>query len=334
MHRLLITVIALGCIIFPQPIKAEQALTVSASPVFSLVNVNPGSSATRKLTLNNKSALPLTVAIETRGFTATDDHGGSDFPNSKSGPQHWFSFSPSSFQIGPHSAQDITTTIKVPLDAVSGGQYASVFFVASAPPDPLGKATQVNFSARIGTFFFMTVGGNIQSNGEVTRFSTNQFWQHSPVNFQIAVHNFGNIHIKPHSTLAIKNVFGKTVEQDTDAGLYVLPGLSRRWELQSKNNLKPGHYTAVLSTKISAKSKTTVKTIGFWILPWQLIIILLLIVFMAVIILKPQIKSLAATYVSKGGKVWLKNTLKHVLTRALIFLQYMKSWVSFKLKKK
>ncbi len=315
MYRYVITFISLVCIIFPQATRAEPALTVSATPVFSLVTVNPGSSAVRRLTLTNKSDLALNVAIESRGFTATDDHGGSDYPNSKSGPQHWFSFSPNSFQIASHSSQVITTTIKVPPDAVSGGHYASIFFLASAPPDPTGNLTQVNFSARIGTFFFMTVGGNLHNDGEVTSFSTKQFWQHSPIHFAIKVHNFGNIHLKPHSTLTIKSAFGKTVEQINDAGLYVLPGTSRKWEIDSKNRLSPGHYTASLSTKISSKSKSTVKTIGFWIIPWELIALVALVGVVGFIIIKPQLKNLISTYKSNGGNTWLKQNTKKIIVR-------------------
>lgn len=333
MYRLIISLITFACIVFPQAIKAEQALTVSATPVFSLVTVNPGSSSTRQLTLSNKSDLPLNVAIESRGFTATDDHGGSDFPNSKSGPQHWFSFSPNSFQIAPHSSRVITATIKVPPDAVSGGQYASVFFIASAPPDPTGKVTQVNFSARIGTFFFMTVGGNLHSDGEVTRFSTKKFWQRAPVHFQIKIHNFGNIHIKPHSVLTIKNALGKTVEQDNDFGLYVLPGTSRKWELDTKNKLGPGYYTASLSTKITSKSKNTVKTIGFWILPWQLITSMVLTCLFGFILLKPQVKSLIASYKMKGGNSWLKRAIKNSISHNIRRIKNAFRWLGLKLKK-
>jgi hypothetical protein len=307
---------------------------VSASPVFSLVTINPGATTTRPLTLTNQSNLSLNVTVESRGFTATDDKGGSDFPNSKSGPQHWFSFSPRKFTVPPHSAQSIVATVTVPKDAVSGGQYASVFFVASAPPDSTSGVTQVNYSARIGTYFFMTVGGNLHPDGSVTKFNTGLFWQHAPIHFQLLAHNFGNIHIKPHSTLQITTFSGRTVFSEVDPGLYILPGRTRTWEILSNSHLSPGYYHAKLTTKITASSKETTKTISFWIFPWQLFVLLLLTLLLGAVILRPQLTGLRAAFTEAGGRAMVLAKVKSVLRKSIRLLKFSRVLIKMKMWRK
>jgi hypothetical protein len=309
MKYLLCAVLTLAAMAIPATSHAEQALTVGASPVFSLITANPGSSTTRQITLTNSSDLALNVSVESRGFTATDDKGGSDFPNSKSGPQHWFSFSPSTFSVPAHSSFRVPVTISVPKDTVSGGHYASVFFIASAQQPSTAGVTQINFSARVGTFFFMTVGGNLHPDGKVVRFSTKLFWQQAPIRFKLAVHNFGNIHIKPHSVISITNVFGKEVYRAIDPGLYVLPGKSRNSELASGTKLSPGYYSARLTTKITSTSKETVKTVGFWVIPWQLFLIVLFVLMLGAILIRPQLIVLKSSFVAAGGFSGLKKLI-------------------------
>ena len=310
MRKLLTLLITLSALLFPMASHADEPLSVSATPVFSLLTINPGATTTQAITLTNSSKTALNISVESHGFAATDDSGGSDFPDSKSGPQHWFSFSPSTFTLEAQSKKQVIATISVPKDAVSGGQYASVFFVASAASDNGEPTTKVNFSARIGTFFFMTIGGNLHPQGQVSRFSTKMFWQHSPVLFNVSVHNFGNIHIKPHSTLTIKNIFGKTVYQAVDPGLFVLPGKTRNWEVPSNKHLSPGLYTATLATKITQKSHETVRTIHFWILPWQLILLILIVGFFGVLVLKPQLRRLKKDFSDAGGMPMVKSVAK------------------------
>lgn len=283
---------------------------MGVTPVFSLVTINPGTTAARKLTVTNQSNLALSISAESRGFNANDENGGSDFPNSKSGAQHWFSFEPSKFILPAHSSQTVTVTISVPQDAISGGQYASVFFIATAPPDPNSAATKVNFSARIGTFFFMTVGGNIHPDGKLLDFSTHLFWQHAPIRFRIDVHNFGNIHIKPHSVLRIDNIFGKSVYQTIDPGLFVLPGKTRTWQLIATQKLHPGFYTAYLSTKITSKSPDTMRVAHFWVIPWQLIVLICSIIAISWFIMRPQLRRLKVSYIELGGGKALREMMK------------------------
>lgn len=310
MYRIYLVLFTLSLLLLPQPSRAEQAIQVGITPVFSLVTINPGTTTTRKLTVTNQSNLALSISAESRGFIASDENGGSDFPNSKSGPQHWFSFEPNKFLLAAHSSRAVAVTIAVPPDAISGGQYASVFFIATAPPDPNSAATQVNFSARIGTYFFMTVGGNIHPDGKLVGFSTAYFWQHAPIRFRIDIHNFGNIHIKPHSALQITNIFGKSVYKTADPGLFVLPGKTRTWQIIASQKLHPGFYTAYLKTKITSKSAETIRVVHFWVIPWQLITLLAVIIVSAWIILRPQLRELHRSYKEAGGGKYVAKKCK------------------------
>ncbi|MEO7617518.1 MAG: hypothetical protein ABIS59_01605, partial [Candidatus Saccharibacteria bacterium] len=200
---------------------------------------------------------------------------------------------------------------------VSGGQYASVFFVATAPPDSTGAAPQVDYSARIGTFFFMTVGGNLHPAGRIIDFGAPFVTQKSPVHFKLTIHNDGNIHIKPHSVLRISSFFGKTVYQAVDPGLYVLPGLNRKWELSGGKNLRPGYYTATLKTKITIKSPEIIHSIHFWIIPWQLALLLTVLVVGAWLILRPQIHALRKSLRQAGGMPYIRLRLRALYSTSI-----------------
>ncbi len=317
--------IFLAGLTFPSIARADNALSVGSSPVFSLVTVNPGQLASRRLTLTNSSDLALDVTMESRSFVTTDDQGGSDYPNLKSGAQHWFSFSPSTFSIPAHATKQVIVNIQVPKDAISGGHYASVFFIANAPQNPYNSGTEVNFSARVGSFFFMTVGGDLHPDGKLIRFDTNTFWQRAPAHFNVSMHNFGNVHIKPHSVLQVSNVFGKKVSESVDPGLYVLPGKTRNWELLSSTKLSPGFYRAKLITKITPQSRESIAVRTFWILPWQLVTIIFLTLLVGAVILRPQLVQLYRDFKAAGG---IKKSFKKLLSTLAIILKKILSKIN------
>lgn len=240
---------------------------LQVSPVLEDIIVNPGVSIHKQLQITNLSSISVPIKAYTRSFIATDETGGSDYPDiaDASAAQHWFKIDNSEFIVGPNSSVTFPLTIDVPKNAEPGGHYATLFFESLAPINST-EANSLYVSSRIGSLFFLSVSGEIKQSGYISEFSTKYIWRSGLADFKLAFENNGNVHLKPESELTIhKN--GKIVRTLKDNGQTILPQKTRRWQLQLDTPLSPGIYKAVLSTKNTATGKLTSKEVNFIVLP-------------------------------------------------------------------
>jgi hypothetical protein len=129
----------------------------------------------------------------------------------------------------------------------------------------------------------------------------------------VLVQNTGNVHVRPVGTIQIYNAFGKergeiSINGNGNLG-YVLPSSSREFDVEWQGQpslLDMGPYTAVLSLAYGENgTKSVSQTIGFWVIPIDQIVEILLGVIAAasifVFIIKRIIRGMLAKEISKFG---------------------------------
>jgi hypothetical protein len=87
------------------------------------------------------------------------------------------------------------------------------------------------------------------------------------------------VHLVPHGTIELKNIFGKTIETLPIDAYFSLPHSVRYREIKWDPGFLLGRYTAHLALDAGYDNKVDTAKIAIWIIPWKYIGIFAGIVF-------------------------------------------------------
>ena len=184
-----------------------------------------------------------------------------------------------SFILGHNQRARIPVTVSLPLDAEPGGLYGSVLIdtvaVDATPGDGAGTAPQSAIIARIGTLFFVTVPGAVDTQGSLSHFGTvpeKIFFQGSPINFGILFENKGTMHLAPYGELRITNIFDEEVGYVEIDPWFVFPQSIRLREIVWERDFLFGRYTATVFINRSYDDTIDTQSVSFWVLPWKVML--------------------------------------------------------------
>lgn len=257
-----------------------QGLEISP-PVVEL-SADPGQTVTTTIRIRNVTSGELIAKGKADDFGAGSTEDGQpkllldETGSTRYSLKFWVQGVPD-LALAPKELKTTTIKIIVPANAEPGGHYGVVRFTA-VPPDLQG--TGVALSASIGALILLKVSGSIQENVSIAEFSAGQsgkkgsFFEHGPVDFVTRLQNQGSVHEKVTGSIAVKSWTGQKIADVpvNPKGGNVLPGSIRRFTESLTNKQLFGHYTAVLSLNYSA-GKTLTSTIGFWVIPWKLVLL-------------------------------------------------------------
>jgi hypothetical protein len=265
-----------------------QGLEISP-PVIELA-ADPGQTVTATIRVRNVTGGQLIAKGRADDFGAGSDESGQpkllldETGETRYSLKFWVAGVPD-LRLAPQELKTTTVTIKVPQNAEPGGHFGVIRFTA-VPPDLEG--TGVALSASVGTLVLLKVSGPISEKLSVAELSAWQnlgqsnarktnFFEHGPVGFVVRLRNDGSVHEKATGAITVTNAFGKKVAavNVNERGGNVLPNSVRRFESPMSQKQLFGHYTANLAMTYSGGKKLT-GTIGFWVIPWKLILLGLL----------------------------------------------------------
>lgn len=279
-----------------------QALEI-APPVLNLT-ADPGQSIQANISIRDVSTTPLIVRGEVNDFTANGEDGtpkllieeGETSPYSL---KPWIGPIPQ-LTLKPRQIESLPVTIRVPADAAPGGYYAVVRFTATAPEL---EDTGVSLSASLGTLILLRVNGEANEQMSVEEFSVSKdgtkasIFDATPVDFVTRIRNEGSVHQQPTGKISVKDMFGNKVA-NVNVNLNqnnVLPGSVRRFESPLDKTVIGdrwlfGRYTADLVVTYGSKQATTTSQVSFWIIPYKLIAIIVLVLLVVFFIFRVAIK--------------------------------------------
>lgn len=297
-------------------------LNLTTSPLPISLKVNPGTSVSTELRVQNSGSQPEILKIDLYKFRAYGDSGKPQILDREPGDDYfnWVSFSQPTFRAEPNVWKTIKMNINVPKTAAFGYYYAVVFSrTDQARPDANQNADIVGGSATLVLLEADVPGAKRQI--DVTSFTADKkFYEFLPATFRVALRNSGQVHGAPSGTLFIsrgsKQVAAIAVNAD---GGNILPSSSRsfsakwndgfpvyqektesekvvmngngqaemelKWELSKASKLKFGKYTAklVMVYDEGTRDIPIEGTLSFWVVPWKLILGLLLVIALATI---------------------------------------------------
>lgn len=264
-----------------------------------------------------KTFYPIAINFRQKGETGSPEFYDNTKPISANAAK-WISFEKESYSLDKGQNVDVNYTITVPADAEPGGHYVAIIFSDKNRAEEEQNA--VALGKEIGELLFLTVAGDIRETGDLIEFTSEKaLYEFTPVNLYIKYKNNGNIHttiggnIFIHTGDITKPVATITINRDEEGRVgFTLPGATRSY-LESWNDgfittdengnwnfdfskfpkLNIGEYTATLKMfhMKDGKKIVTDAEVKFWILPWKLILVILVVAVTTGIVISKTRKS-------------------------------------------
>src|SRR5579862_5075319 len=305
--------VVIGLVAASTPAAAlSNGFNLTTSPVPLDLTVKPGGTATQELRVQNSSTSTNTISVGLLKFR-TDNKSGTpqlykcpatDISCS------WVSFSRTSFTAQPGEWNSVNMTISPPAYAGFGYYYAVLF--SNGTPPKSDKPNSSTLSGAVATLILLNVQAPGEKRQlEINQFSSNHgLYEYLPATFLVSLKNVGNVHAIPSGSIFIKKG-GKTIAtlDLNSGGGNILPSSTRtfsvnwsdgfpvfvpkvvngqniedkhgkqvqqlQWNFTHLNKLRFGHYTAQLvATYDNGTQDVPIEgTVGFWVLPWKLLLI-------------------------------------------------------------
>lgn len=286
-------------LVFAHPI---YALTVSPAKVE--VTADPGSVAEGQIEIFNEQSEAKTFFTSFENFESRGDSGAPYFTGGDSGLATWIT-APESVTIAPGERIKVPYTIRIPSNAKPGGYFSAIFF-GSQPP--VGKgSSEVTIGGKIGVLVLLRVAGDVEESAGLVNFGSKddkRIFTELPITFEYNFNNTGGDRTVPRGEIKVKNTLRLTSAKLLANGREgsVLPNSTRRFEVvwgepteqkgffaTAKNQLKNFHlgwYTAKLDLAWGATGQTALASYHFFVFPWQLLSIVLVIALIAWFVLR------------------------------------------------
>ena len=285
----------------------QQVLALTVSPVKFEISGSPGQRLLGELELFNEQEETRTFYSSFENFEARGETGAPYFLPGKEGLATWIE-APAQVTLEPGERKTVPFSIQVPQNADPGGHFAAIFWGTTPPQAKEGG--QVTVGAKTGVLVLLTVSGEIKGGGGLLEFSTKnkqKIFNSLPITFIYRFQNNSADRIKPEGEIEIKNIFSRTLAtlpaNKTEGN--VLPGSIRKFEVSwitQKDVVKGeteipkeaktgffgavkkqwkdfhfGRYSALLNLKYGTKNEEAKANYGFYIIPWQLLSVIIVI---------------------------------------------------------
>ncbi len=271
-----------------------HALTVSPSKIE--ISGNPGEAIFNTITLTNKKEAVQNYSVSFENFRQRGNSEVPQFVGSDYGLATWMRVPEEAVTL-PGEETILPFSVVIPENALPGGYFAAIFFEDSN----LNNDPSLVIAEKVGILVFLTVNGEIKESGQITSFGLvdeKKIVTGMPFVFNYHINNEGGDRILPRGTIRIFNSFGSQIEEVVinSNQSNVLPGNNRKFEVfvgeeekQHQNfftavstqlkDFKFGRYTAKIEVMWGENNTTERKTYNFLVLPWQSIILVILIIF-------------------------------------------------------
>jgi hypothetical protein len=305
-HMMKLLSIALAIVVF---VGAQTAHALTISPAKIEVMGDPGQTIRGEIKLFNEQDESRTFYASYENFEPRGDTGSPYFIGAKDGLATWMSTT-DVVSIGSGQRTTVPYSITIPSDATPGGYFAAIFFGSQPPKAESGG--EVSIGGKVGVLVLLRVAGDVAEEGGVTSFAVagnDRLHANLPIAFEYRVSNAGGDRIVPRGEIKIKNTIRLKAAvlgaNETEGS--VLPSSERKftvtWDKDSREptgffgavkaqwqSFHIGWYTAVLHVSLGA-TQTATERFNFFIVPWQLLIVVLVVIGILYLILRAMLRS-------------------------------------------
>jgi hypothetical protein len=304
-------------LVIATPVHAQttDGISLQISPLPIELNTKPGTSTGADLRVRNAGT--KTEKLQVRLLAVSEDDNGQvhlSNPTSSDEWAHWVSFDRQTFDAPSNQWQTIKMTVNGPKSAAFGYYFAVEYLRATELAPQPGKAAA---RGAVATFILLNAdAAGAKREAQIVGFlADRKSYEFLPANFMVKVRSTGNVHVAPHGNIFIGrggkqvgvidvnanrgNILPKgsrffesawsdgfPVHQTktTGDGQPLLdkkgnPRKSLKWDFSHANRLRFGHYTAhlVMVYDNGQRDVPMEASVSFWVVPWRVIGILLIV---------------------------------------------------------
>ena len=285
----------------------SKANALTISPVRMEIAGDPGQTLSKEMILTNENKTAETIYSSFANFEAQGESGNPSFVEPKDDLGTWMSIV-SNVTLKAGESKTIPFTITIPKNAEPGGHFATIFWGTAE-----NKPGDIAIGAKAGLLVLLSVSGDVKENAGLLNFNTvnHQFFYPTlPVSFEYRFKNDGGDRIKPEGVITIRDtLFLPADNLDANSGGgNILPNSTRKFNVdwikyaRTKDYIAPagffkkfwsdvgyqwknfavGFYSARLNVAYGAEGLHAKKTAFFFVFPWQLVLVMLVIAFLVI----------------------------------------------------
>lgn len=274
-----------------QMVMAQETLVLSVSPTLFEMTANQNQNWSSSVRVINANPFPITVYAEPVNFAAEGEDGlGTLTPVFEAVAEgqtlaEWITVNDTEITIPPEQTISVPFTISVPDEAPPGGHFAAIL-IGTRPLNTTNQQSQVETSQVVTSLVFLRVAGDVVEDGSIREFTTSHnVYEYSDASFDVRFENKGNVHIQPQGEIEIRNMWGNErgrvpINQHSQFG-NVLPESIRTYTFTWTADWSwadVGRNSATISLAYGSEARQFVSaTTYFWIIPWKLLLLALVL---------------------------------------------------------
>lgn len=295
--NLLSTLIKTSCIAILLGVSI-QAHALTVAPARIEISGNPGQTLQGEIDLYNEQNESKIFYTSYENFESNDDSGAPKFIGGKDGLATWVG-TDSSVSLNPQEKKTVPFSITIPAGTEPGGYFSAVFFGSQPVSENVGE---VSIGGKIGVLLLLKVNGDVREGAGLADYGTDgekKVYSTLPVKLFYKINNTGADRIVPEGKITILNTFrmnSADIVLNEGRGS-ILPNSSRKFEAVWVDDVRDpkevknffsqalwqikdfhlGWYTAKLNVVVGATGSTPItKDFHFFVIPWQLLTLLLI----------------------------------------------------------
>jgi hypothetical protein len=296
------TLVLLGMIVTVAPALAATTTTpntgngMQVSPLHTDLTINPGSTSTVLLFVENVTGATESLQALVNDFTAGTDESGIPqlLLNGQTDPTHGLKqfISPlPNITLKSGEQKEVQVVISIPSSAAAGGYYGAVRFA----PVSASSGNNVNLAASVGSLILARVPGNIKEKMTIASFDVRKgvhtgvvFTTGKSLTAAVRLQNSGDVQEQPYGKLLLKRG-NKVLESDeinnTDPRGNVLPGSIRLFSVPLSKVGSFGKYQLEGNFGYGANGQLLSANTTFYVIPLSAIILIVVIILLLVFLI-------------------------------------------------
>lgn len=253
------------------------------------LKADPGETIQTQVRVRNTTNRVLKVSTLVEDFIIGDDGRTPQpvvtNPDSRWSLAQWIELPETQATLQPGGVQNIPVIIRVPENAYPGGRYAMIMHepseqaVSQATGETVG---QTGVQQRVGTLVYLQVNGDVKEQAFIRNLSAPRLMEFGPVPLSFDVENLSDIHIRPQTSVVVRDMFGFEKDRIGLEPQNIFPYTNRSFKTEWDKVWGFGRYSARVSVTYGQSGQTTEALTHFWVVPVKLLLALGVVLLAAV----------------------------------------------------
>lgn len=224
---------------------AFAAVAFMVEPVLLELQVDPGSTSTASLSVTPVGSESGQVVVDLSDWLL-DSAGNLRLLPPGAVPRSaswWLQLAPNALELSGDSPATVRLTVSVPAGGVAGTYWSMVLLRGAPVVDP-GRPG-VSVQVQVGVPVYVVIRGTERRRVELAGFEVEPPAGSGPARAVLQVRNSGNVHTRVAGQVELRDEQGEPAGRLELPQELVLPGMTRRFQVELPRDLKPGLYVAL-----------------------------------------------------------------------------------------